>query len=283
MRRYETTVGNQAAGFSLIRAMRRAWPLLPERAIRDALRNKDVQLNRVRVSENVPVAPGDRIVLYTACAMREIPVVFEDERFLLVNKPAGLNTDRNAGSGLSLIGWAQARAAGEYEPQLCHRLDNQTSGLCLLAKEEAAAQAAKSAFRARDVIKLYECLVRGVPSPAEAVHQAWLNKDAGQARVTVSGAKKEGSREIITGYRVLAASDPARLSVRLYTGRTHQIRAHLAFLGHPVLGDDLYGDRAWNRAQGQPGLRLCAVSLAFPGESGVESLQGRTFQISAPF
>ena len=283
MNRHQTRVGEQAAGLTLMKAMRRAWPMLPERAFREALKRKDVLVNGARVSGNMQVSPGDEIVIYTRYGMREIPVVYEDDLYLLVNKPAGLNADRNAGSGLSLADWAQARAAGEYLPQLCHRLDNQTSGLCLMAKSDAAAEAAREAFKARDVVKIYECLVRGTPEPREALVRAWLMKDAEKARVAVRETPGTGWREIVTGYRVLVPGEASRLEVRLYTGRTHQIRAHLAYLGHPVLGDDVYGDRAFNRAQGQPGLKLCAVSLAFPPESGVECLRGREFRIPAPF
>ncbi len=283
MHRYMSRVAQQAAGFTLMKAMRRAWPMLPEHALRESLRKKDVLVNQVRVSGNVQVKPGDEIVMYTRHAMQDIPIVYEDEKYLIANKPAGINTDQHAQSGLTLISWADARAEGRYQPALCHRLDNQTSGLCLIAKDEASAESAQAAFKAREVIKTYECLVRGTPEPAEATLTAWSTKDARKARVTVSDSRIPGSRDIVTGYKVLAPGDVTRLEVRLYTGRTHQIRAHLAHLGHPILGDDLYGDRAFNRAQGQPGLRLCAVSLAFPQEGGVESLRGRVFRVPAPF
>lgn len=281
--RYETTVGDQALGYTLMKAMRRAWPMLPEQAFREALKKKDILVNQVRLNANIQVTPGDKIVIYTRHAMRDIPIIFEDDRFLIVNKPAGLNTDRHPGSRLTLISWAEARSDGGYQPQLCHRLDNQTSGLCLLAKDDASAEMAKAAFKAREVIKVYECLVRGTPKPPAAVLRAWLSKDAQQARVSISDLRGANSREILTGYQVTVPGDIARLEVRLITGRTHQIRAHLAHLGHPILGDDIYGDRAFNRAQGQPGLKLCAVSLAFPDECGVESLRGRTFRVPAPF
>ena len=283
MNRYTTRVPDEVGSISLMRAMRQAWPLLPERALRDALKKRDVLVNGQRLSSNQNIKPGDEIVLYTSCAQRDIPIVFEDEHFLLVNKPAGVNSDRNVSSPFSLISWAEERAAGVYQPFLCHRLDNQTSGLCLMAKDEASADAAKAAFKTRDIVKTYQCIVLGTPQPSEATLIAYLTKDAAKAKVKIRAKQVAGAREIVTAYRVLAPGEMARLEVRLLTGRTHQIRAHLAYIGHPILGDDVYGSRSLNRDKGQPGVKLCAVSLAFPPDSVLESLRGRTFSVPAPF
>lgn len=283
MHRYTMIVGEQSHGKSLLTVMRRAWPLLPELAFREALRNKDVQVNGQRVKTNVILKAGDELVLYTRQGMREIPVVYEDAQYILVNKPAGVNTDRNAASDFSLLSWAEARAEGHYQPQLCHRLDNQTSGLCLIAKDEPSAEAARAAFKTREVIKKYQCLALGTPDPDEAVLKAYLSKDARMARVTVSEKPNKNSKQIITAYKVLEAGEISRLEVHLVTGRTHQIRAHLAYIGHPILGDDVYGDRSANRRLKQSALRLCAVSLAFPPDCGVESLKGRCFSVLPPF
>ena len=178
MNRYTATIGEKAGKDTLAKSLRRALPLLPEHAIWEALRKRDVLVNGVRASGNTRVKAGDEVIIYTPHGMREIPIVYEDEHCLIVNKPAGVNTDRNAGGGLSLITWAQQHAGELYTPVLCHRLDNQTSGLCLMAKDEASGTAAKKAFKDREVIKLYECLVRGTPRPPEGVLRAWLEKNA---------------------------------------------------------------------------------------------------------
>ncbi|MGI6686775.1 MAG: RluA family pseudouridine synthase [Christensenellales bacterium] len=283
MKKFTAVVQGKGSGISLMQAMRQAWPLLPEHALREALKRKDVIVSGRRVSGNCMVNSGEEIVLYTRHDQRDILVVYEDANYLLLNKPAGVNTDRNALSGFSLIGWAEERAAGSYQPYLCHRLDNQTSGLCLLAKDEPSAEVAKAAFKARDIVKMYECLVAETPEPQAAKLTAYLTKDAKKAKVFITDQPKSGALEITTGYRVLIPGDIARLEVQLFTGRTHQIRAHLAHIGHPVLGDDVYGNRSLNREKGQPGLKLCAVSLAFPPQCGLESLQGKMFTVSAPF
>jgi len=270
-------------GGTVLSAFRRELPLLPERALREALARRDVLVNGARVRLNGKVAAGDTLTVYTPERPLDIPVVHEDARCLVVDKPAGVNTDENARGGFSLLFWAKERAAGRYEPLLVHRLDNQTGGLVILAKDPGSAAILEAAFRGRAVEKRYECLVKGTPRPASGVFSAWLSKDARAARVEIFGKERPGVREIVTEYRTLLAGEVARLSVLLHTGRTHQIRAHLAFLGHPVLGDDLYGDRAFNRAHRARGLKLCAVELAFPSGSGVEWLSGLRLTARAPF
>lgn len=276
------TVTAREAG-TVLSAFRRELPLLPEKAVREALSRRDVLKNGTRVRENEKVTAGDTLTVYTPSQAADVPVVHEDARCLVVDKPAGVNTDENARGGFSLLGWAARRAEGRYVPLLVHRLDNQTSGLVILAKDPDSAAALEDAFRRRRVEKRYECLVRGTPRPEAGVFTAWLAKDARAARVIVSKEERPGAKEIVTGYRTMQAGEVSRLSVTLQTGRTHQIRAHLAFLGHPVLGDDLYGDRAFNRANKARWLKLCAVELAFPDGSGVEWLSGRRFAVVAPF
>lgn len=276
------TVTAREAG-TVLSAFRRELPLLPEKAVREALSRRDVLKNGTRVRENEKVTAGDTLTVYTPSQAADVPVVHEDARCLVVDKPAGVNTDENVRGGFSLLGWAARRAVGQYVPLLVHRLDNQTSGLVILAKDPDSAAALEDAFRRRRVEKRYECLVRGTPRPEAGVFTAWLAKDARAARVIVSKEERPGAKEIVTGYRTMQAGEVSRLSVTLQTGRTHQIRAHLAFLGHPVLGDDLYGDRAFNRANKARWLKLCAVELAFPDGSGVEWLSGRRFAAVAPF
>ena len=172
---------------------------------------------------------------------------------------------------------------GAAFPQPCHRLDNKTCGLCLFAKNPRAHAVLLEAFKHRTVEKYYICLVRGIPKPPAAVCSAFLLKDAARGVVQILDQSRPGARPITTGYETLSAGPVSRLRVHLITGRTHQIRAHLAALGHPVLGDDLYGDRSFNRLQKSRSLKLCAAELTLNTEGQLPNLDGKTFKINPPF
>lgn len=264
-------------------ALRRELPLLPPSAVRDALKRRDVLVNGARTSGNPALRRGDGVVVYTPAEPQEIPVLYEDNDCLVLIKPAGLNADDNHRSACSLLAWARQRAGAGETPRLVHRLDNATSGLMVLAKNAQSEAALLTAFRKRQVDKRYVCMVLGAPEPAAQVCRAWLIKDAAAARVTVYPQEVPGSREIVTEYRTLQAGAVSRLLVTLHTGRTHQIRAHLAFLGHPVLGDEVYGKREASREHHARGLKLCATQLAFKDDCAQTSLAGRRFEVDAPF
>lgn len=267
----------------LLGVLQRELPLLPRAAIRDALKRRDIKVNGMRAGENLKLKPGDQVDVYTPSNEAGVPVLYEDEDCLLVNKPAGLNTDDNFRAGASLLAWAREYARGAYEPLAVHRLDNATSGLVLLAKGARAEGVLAGLFKDRTVVKRYECLVFGCPEPRKAVKTAWLIKDAAAAKVKIFAGEKPGSRQIVTEYEVLEGGEVSRLLVILHTGRTHQIRAHLAFLGHPVLGDEVYGSREANREHRAKQLKLCATSLLFPEGCPLPGLAGKAFHITAPF
>ena len=202
-------------------------------------------------------------------------------------KTSGLEMDNGMPIREALLRGADAEGDDTSDipafPAACHRLDNQTSGLCLFAKNRQAWEILGDVFRERRLEKYYECLVRGIPKPARAECGAWLVKDARAARVRVLDHPAPGAKAIATGYETLEAGPVSRLRVHLMTGRTHQIRAHLAALGHPILGDDVYGDRMWNREKKTRSLKLCAVSLRLNTRGAMPQLDGKFFQIRAPF
>ena len=154
---------------------------------------------------------------------------------------------------------------------------------CLFAKNEKARSALEEVFRQRTVEKYYTCLVRGIPKPPAAVCSAFLLKDAEHGKVRVLDHEAPGARSVVTGYETLESGAVSRLKVHLITGRTHQIRAHLAALGHPVLGDDLYGDRAFNHLQKVRSLKLCATELTLHTGGALPGLDGKEFRIDPPF
>ena len=280
---YEATVPSSFAPVRMARYLRRAFPLLPEYALRDALKNRDVLMGNVRVSGDTPLEPGAAIRVYTPFAAK-LPVVFEDERVLLIDKPAGLSSDLDEWGGMTVLTEANRERPGQ-SLRLCHRLDNRTCGLMILAKNAESESCLLKAFEERKLDKRYQCLVRGVMRPASGEAQAFLVRDSALGRVrVVSHATPEG-RSIRTGWETIRQEDGVtRLSVRLFTGRTHQIRAHMAYLAHPVLGDDVYGDRAFNRrlhAEGR--LKLCSWRLTLQAGGALADLDGRVFTVPVPF
>ncbi len=269
--------------------LRSMLPSLPESAFRALFEKRDVRLDGVRLRRgNTPLHAGSTLTVFLPEAREETAdVVYEDADILLVCKRPGLSVEADPEGGLTLAALClnHVRAADPAaEPPLpCHRLDNATAGLCLFSKNPRAHEILLRVFRDRTLEKRYECLVRGIPKPPEAVCKAWLLKDAKQARVRILDHPQPGARTIVTEYTTLESGPVSRLSVHLVTGRTHQIRAHLAALGHPILGDDLYGDRGLNRRMGVRTLKLCAVYLCLDTGGALPQLDGRSFSIPAPF
>ena len=285
---FEATVPQGAEGGRLDGFIRRFLPEVDSITLRESFRRRDVKVNGQRVKPDTRLKAGDLVQVYAMTgAAPQLRVVYEDGDVLLINKRAGVSVE-NDGGGLSLEEMA-ARHVRQSDPAApapkpCHRLDNQTCGLILLAKNDSALGILREVFRTRKLDKRYVCLVKGQPKPPSAVCRAYLRKDAEAGRVQVLDHPSGGAKPIITAYETLSAGEISRLRVHLITGRTHQIRAHLAALGHPLLGDDVYGDRAFNRAQKAQGkLMLCACELTLDTEGRLPALDGRTFTIDCPF
>lgn len=280
----------QGEGERADRLIARYLPELPERSVRAAFLRRDVKLDGRRVSREEKGRTGQELRIYLPEEEEEqalLQVVYEDDDALLVNKPAGISVEPDRKGGVTLTDLC-ARHVRESRPDApapaaCHRLDHQTCGLCLFAKNERALEILQEVFRSRRMEKYYECLVRGIPKPPGAECRAYLVKDAKAGRVRITDRPVPEGKMIVTAYETLEAGPVSRLRVHLVTGRTHQIRAHLAALGHPILGDDVYGDRMWNRERKTRALRLCAVSLRLDTGGALPGLDGREFRIRAPF
>lgn len=182
-----------------------------------------------------------------------VPILYDDGRLLAVDKPAGMEVESDL-TKLVQTRYPSARP--------CHRLDANTTGIVLFALTDKAYADMFEAMEQRTIDKFYRCVVKGHPKPSQKLCRAWLKKDAGAAKVYVFDHPAEGAKEILTEYRVEKTNkDTSVLTVRLITGRTHQIRAHLSHLGHPILGDDKYGDRAFNKEKGEKVQKLRAVRM----------------------
>ena len=289
----EFSIPAEAEGSRVSECVRSVLPDLPESAIRRIFDARDVKLDGMRVSRDQAAKAGQILKIYVpdtlagTLSVSGLSVVYEDEDVLLVNKRAGISVEADARGGVTLTDLCAAHVARRdpdaFPPAACHRLDNRTCGLCLFAKNPRALEILQDAFRSRSLEKYYICLVRGIMKPPSAVCRAWLVKDARRAKVRITDRPEADARPIETSYETLESGPVSRLRIHLITGRTHQIRAHLAALGHPVLGDDLYGDRDFNRREKARSLKLCAVSLKLDTGGRLPALDGKTFSINPPF
>ena len=286
-------IGPEEDGMLLSAALARHVEGVPRWALRAAFRAKDVKVDGRRAGEGDRVHEGQEVrAFFPKEALRRpaLPqelVCYEDGRLLIVNKPQGLACVSGDPAGDTVLTRAAAllRERGESDALLpCHRLDVNTGGLLILARDREAQEAVREAIGRHEIEKTYTCLVKGCPARREAVLRSWLRKDAVASRVSVFDSPAHGAEAIETRYRVLSEGEVSRLEVGLVTGRTHQIRAHLAHIGHPILGDDKYGDRQLNRRMGVTRQRLWATRLRFAMTDGpLAALGGTEVTAEAPF
>ncbi len=280
MNKYTVKVPDDSPRMQLGTYLRHAFPLLPQYVIREAFDKRDVKMDGKRSTADIQVQHGKEVTVYTDYNAA-IPVLFENEHLIAVDKPYGVSCDRDAFGSMTVLDWIAESGCRREQLRLCHRLDNQTSGLLLIAKDDKTENAVKTAFVQSQVEKKYLCIVHGTPDPKTAINIAWMTKDAKRNIVSISSKKTENAKQIITSYETLKAGKISLLSVQLHTGRTHQIRAHLSWLGYPLLGDDKYGDRKKDRLYDISRLMLRAVSLSFSSDVSDSTLN--SLRLTAPY
>lgn len=304
------TAGPNENGVRLSRFVEGVTHQMPRSLMYKAFRNKRIKVNGKRAEPDTRLAEGDVIELYIndeffpagAGLPRPKPprrqppvtVVYEDENFAVLYKPAHLlcHSDRTGDANLVDAFAAYLQARGEYDPHaeqrfapaLCNRLDRGTEGLVLAAKTYAALRDLNGIIR--DDLMKKEYLTITVGAPPAGRHIAWLQHNEKTNKVRIHARAGDGYKQIITDVTVIRQAGPFALCrIGLVTGRTHQIRAHLAYLGHPVLGDSKYGNRKMNERTGLKTQALCAQRLTFghiPPENSLHYLSGRVIKLDNP-
>ncbi len=286
----ELIVNENDAGQRMDKFLSKAVPLLPKNLLYKYIRLKRIKLNGKRCEISTRLSSGDLISLYINDEFFEkdidksylkapaaLDIVYEDENILLVNKHCGLvvHEDENGGYDTlinRILHYLYDKKEyipddeNSFIPALCNRIDRNTSGIVICAKNAESLRIMNQKVKDRELAKRYLCITVGIPEKKDATLKGYLRKDEKLNQVKVAREPFQDAKTILTGYKMIKADREkqlALLEVDLITGRTHQIRAHLAFEGYPLLGDGKYGINRINRQYNIKTQALCAYKLTF--------------------
>ena len=307
----ELIIGKNDAGQRLDRFVGKSVPLLPESLLQKYIRLKRIKLNGKGAKRDVRLSDGDCIQLYINDEFFEKPkeensylkvgkprvsIVYEDENILLADKKPGVlchsagqwdyNTlIANIQAYLAQKGEWRPKEENSFAPALCNRIDRNTGGIVIAAKNAEALRIINEKIRDREIEKYYLCLVHGRPSPPSGRLENFLFKDASKNQVYVKSKSEPGARTAVTEYKTIRSKGPLSLvECHLLTGRTHQIRAQMSYAGWPLLGDGKYGSERFNKTYGETDQALYSYKLlfSFPTDAGMLNyLRGREFSVDS--
>ncbi len=307
----EIIIKQNDAGQRLDRFVGKAVPLLPESLLQKYIRLKRIKLNGKGAKRDTRLALGDVLQLYINDEFFEKPkeensylkvstprlnIVYEDENILLADKKPGVLC-HSAGKWdyNTLIANIQAyayqkgewrpREENSFSPALCNRIDRNTGGIVIAAKNAEALRILNDKIRDREIDKRYLCIVHGRPKPAEGRLEGYIFKDAKKNQVYVKDRPEPGAKTAVTDYKLIkSAGGLSLVECTLHTGRTHQIRAQMSHAGWPLLGDGKYGSERKNKSFGETeGQALYSYKLRFdfPTDAGILNyLRGREFEVT---
>lgn len=265
---------NTRDNISLSKAIIIKQPNFSVNNVLEFIKKKDVRVNDTRVTEDVMVKKFDSIVVF----YRDKDIknewytpIYDDANILVVFKKAGIEVVSE--DDRSLVGVLSQR----YNVKPVHRIDRNTEGLVIFAKNIFAEKALLNAFKERTITKKYILRVHGIVKENKLKNILYLAKDKDNAKVLISQRPKKGYDQIITNFKVLDIfGDDTLLEAELVTGKTHQIRAHIAYLGHPIVGDGKYGKQGDDK---QMCLTSYYMSFNFPQQSFLHYMNGQVFQV----
>ena len=243
------------------------------------LRTGDIKVNNKRTKENINIVAGDEIDIYLKEKSKpQIKIIYEDDNILIVNKPAGMECatrDKSSENTYSL-----EEIFADKNAIVVHRLDRLTEGLVILAKSKSIAIEMEEIFRTRQIHKSYIAGVKGNCN-LDGIYTAYLTKDSKNALVSISDNPSQNSKEIITEFHLKEKiNDISIINVTLHTGRTHQIRAHLNYLGYPIVNDSKYGKDKAIINNKYSGYFLTAYKLTFEISGKLKYLNEYQFEIN---
>lgn len=290
--------------------IRKSLPNLPQSLMYKYIRIKRIKVNGKRAEISTMLHIGDKVDMYIndeffvkpetrydfTGASKNIDIIYEDENIVLMNKKAGLLCHPDDKEYVDTLITRLKRYLydkGEYipddensfTPSLVNRIDRNTGGIVIAAKNADSLRILNAQMKKRNMRKFYLCVIHGIPAKSNGLLEGYLVKDENNNIVKVSHKETSGSKEIKTKYSIIAKDEVNNLSlveVELLTGRTHQIRAHFASIGHPLLGDGKYGTNKLNKTWGYKKQFLYSYKLIFNFDEDADNLSylnGRCFEV----
>lgn len=253
---------NDAEGKKLLELLSEQIDGVALASLKKQLKLGEIRVNGKKIFENISLGIGDEVTIFLPekfVRPIDVDIVYSDENIIVCDKPINTDVENNLVRILSA-------EFGKVYP--VHRLDRNTRGLVIFARDSESADILKEAIKSRKITKIYRALLLGKFNEKEFTAKAYLQKDGGNSKVKVFAEPRVGSLEILTHFKILSeAENFSEAEITLITGRTHQIRAHAAFLGHPVLGDGKYGIQQKSEF-GFKCQQLEAVRIVFGGLKG---------------